>query len=520
MFEKSKNKYLILLIFLILSLGLKAQITTRYNLFTNNLFLYNPAYAGHHDQLAASLHYRNHLVGISNSPTTATFAIDMPIFRKTSIGLTAKSDKRGLLDNNSLNLAYSYRTKISDKQKISLGILGGFEQMKLNSGGAVVFDELDPTLQSTSYNKTGLFTGAGLTYNYQNFEFNAAMPFLMLTNKEKVAQFMSFTSYKFLLPNDDFTIRPAVGVLVQDNNLDYASVHLMALWKEFVWIETAYKTNNSLVFSIGTNMKKFGISYAYDTNTKNLSGIGGATHEITLSYGINKIKPEIPDTLFADTTTNEELIRVVDANTYEQYVKANNYAFFSDVLDLVDEVYNEQEETSENTSVSDSLKIAENLRIQDSIKIAENLRIQDSIIIADSLKRISFITDSLKQDKQRKIQIRNKLFAKNVNYEMGSSYISDKNKIFLDSIIQVMKKDKTFSIIIQGHTCNIGTDDANKEISQKRVVAVETYLISNGISLSRIKTESYAATKPIAPNNNETNRKKNRRVNFIIIEEK
>ncbi len=86
----------------------------------------------------------------------------------------------------------------------------------------------------------------------------------------------------------------------------------------------------------------------------------------------------------------------------------------------------------------------------------------------------------------------------------------------LNKLVEVLKANPQFAIAIQGHTDNIGNKSYNLRLSENRAKAVANYLILNGIAESRITTAGYGNSKPIASNDTEEGRKKNRRVSFII----
>ena len=71
---------------------------------------------------------------------------------------------------------------------------------------------------------------------------------------------------------------------------------------------------------------------------------------------------------------------------------------------------------------------------------------------------------------------------------------------------------------IQGHTDNKGSSAANLKLSKNRAEAVKTYLVSKGIDTNRFKTEWFGSKKPIADNNTEVGRQKNRRVELLLVE--
>jgi outer membrane protein OmpA-like peptidoglycan-associated protein len=70
---------------------------------------------------------------------------------------------------------------------------------------------------------------------------------------------------------------------------------------------------------------------------------------------------------------------------------------------------------------------------------------------------------------------------------------------------------------IEGHTDNVGSDDANMILSQHRAQAVATWLTQHGIEASRVDAHGYGASRPIVPNGTASGRAANRRVEFHIL---
>ena len=102
-------------------------------------------------------------------------------------------------------------------------------------------------------------------------------------------------------------------------------------------------------------------------------------------------------------------------------------------------------------------------------------------------------------------------------YNLAITSLTNTQKRILDKKVNVLKKypDVKFSLV--GHTCDISTFEVNERIGMERARIVRDYLISNGINASRIVSISTENKNfPIVENNNERNRKKNRRVEFII----
>ncbi|MFY0651543.1 MAG: OmpA family protein [Cyclobacteriaceae bacterium] len=87
----------------------------------------------------------------------------------------------------------------------------------------------------------------------------------------------------------------------------------------------------------------------------------------------------------------------------------------------------------------------------------------------------------------------------------------------LDRILNLLDGNKIDKIEISGHTDSSGNDNYNLDLSQRRADAVYNYFVSNGISRSRVVSKGYGESKPIASNDTEENRSKNRRVEFKVL---
>lgn len=87
----------------------------------------------------------------------------------------------------------------------------------------------------------------------------------------------------------------------------------------------------------------------------------------------------------------------------------------------------------------------------------------------------------------------------------------------LDYITNVMKKYAEFRLVVVGNTDSLGTDAYNLKLSEKRAHAAGDYFIKNGINKKRIMTKGLGRTNPIATNETEEGREKNRRVVFYIL---
>lgn len=109
-----------------------------------------------------------------------------------------------------------------------------------------------------------------------------------------------------------------------------------------------------------------------------------------------------------------------------------------------------------------------------------------------------------------------KSIASAIQFETGSSELSSEVKSELDDLVQLLNKKSAANLSIEAHTDNVGSDEDNLSLSEKRAEAVKAYLVESGVSESRIESVAYGERKPIADNSTEEGRAKNRRVDLII----
>lgn len=79
------------------------------------------------------------------------------------------------------------------------------------------------------------------------------------------------------------------------------------------------------------------------------------------------------------------------------------------------------------------------------------------------------------------------------------------------------KENPERNLLIEGRTDSIGSDSYNMELSQRRAEVVQSFLLQNGISSTRIITRSYEKTHPVASNDSGAGRQQNRRVEVVTL---
>lgn len=107
--------------------------------------------------------------------------------------------------------------------------------------------------------------------------------------------------------------------------------------------------------------------------------------------------------------------------------------------------------------------------------------------------------------------------AKNVYFATGSTKLLSQSYKALNELVKVLKENASLKLKIDGHTDNVGADDFNLKLSDGRATSVRKYLASKGIDESRLESEGFGETAPVADNKTATGRSKNRRVEMKVF---
>jgi OOP family OmpA-OmpF porin len=106
-----------------------------------------------------------------------------------------------------------------------------------------------------------------------------------------------------------------------------------------------------------------------------------------------------------------------------------------------------------------------------------------------------------------------------ITFQFDKSDVVPAPNPILDMAVDLIKKcGLGHKIEVQGHTCNIGSEEYNMKLGQRRADAAKTYLVSRGISPDVLFPKSYGESKPKFPNDTRDNRAKNRRIEFHVVE--
>ena len=171
-----------------------------------------------------------------------------------------------------------------------------------------------------------------------------------------------------------------------------------------------------------------------------------------------------------------------------------------------------------NTTVSDSINgeflivlysgidYAFNVSKNGYLFLSENINLQDSLEVG-SLK---------KQFELSKLRVGSRLVLNNLFFEFNDYNLLASSTIELDKLADILIDRPELNIEVIGHTDSIGNPDYNMKLSGKRAESVGDFLINKGLLQNRVSCKAMGSTMPVADNNSEKGRAKNRRTEILI----
>ncbi len=118
---------------------------------------------------------------------------------------------------------------------------------------------------------------------------------------------------------------------------------------------------------------------------------------------------------------------------------------------------------------------------------------------------------------QAKIAVGESIVLKNILFDLAKAELRLESKPELDKVAAFLQANPKAEIELSGHTSSEGDAALNRSLSYRRVKACKDYIVSKGIDPGRIVAEGHGPDQPVAPNDTEANRAKNRRVEMRVV---
>ncbi len=124
----------------------------------------------------------------------------------------------------------------------------------------------------------------------------------------------------------------------------------------------------------------------------------------------------------------------------------------------------------------------------------------------------------LKDVSLSKLEVGKTVVLNNLYFDYGKSTISARSQPELKRLLDLLKTNTHLKVEIGGHTDNKGSADFNQRLAEQRAASVTKYLQQQGVAATRLRAIGYGFRQPVAPNDTEANRQRNRRTELKVLE--
>ncbi len=332
------------------------------------------------------------------------------------------------------------------------------------------------------------------TFNRLGFGFSMinipiAQPIQFIEEKTKVGSTFKLGWFIKAIDSEEL-----VWTFVMDNNIPSDGRFQLNLGTEFNFYDFLYVRAGDKIVGYDLNEATFGfglglsedmsLDYCYSTRPEL-----GATHRFAFTMRFGKPKEVKVDTSELEKLKNEldeERRRLADEDARKKV----------------------EDEARQRQLLADQEKQRELLSAQQKLLEEERKRLEDAKLKASEDENIE-----IREDSRGLV-----LNLVGINFASGSASIPQTAYSSLNNAASIINSYPNVQIRIEGHTDSIGAEALNQQLSQKRAEAVKNYFIRNaGIQRSLLSAFGYGESKPIASNDTEDGRFRNRRVEIILL---
>lgn len=296
----------VILILSVVMIGIagKTQQDPMFAQYMSNALTINPAYAGSHNNLYASLLSRHQWLGFDGAPVTQAISMHTPVnFFNSAVGFTYVYDRLGPASQNIIYLDYAYKLQITDKSVVSVGFRGGFSSYGLSLNSATTNEnEVNLAASESDYH---LFPNAGIGLYFEKpmWYVGFSMPRLM-RNKIELSDSDSEKSrleiHYFLTSgcvwplNDELKLKPSAMVKVVYGAPVSVDFSANLIIRDKIWAGAFYcieQLVGAMVRYEFTNNIKLG--YAFDVALNPMRNYSKGSHEVFVAYSFRFKKDNI-----------------------------------------------------------------------------------------------------------------------------------------------------------------------------------------------------------------------------------
>lgn len=538
-------KITLTLVFMISCTFVQAQQQSQYTQFMNAGLTYNPAEAIAQDQFNATLIGRWQWVGFEGAPNTQGLIVSTGIPKKNiGLGLVVDRDQVAVTDFTRVRLNTAYGLPAFGG-KISMGISASLNNLSTSTSEAYVVDPDATFAENTSISKLNF--GFGFLYQKEELWMGISVPEVFNSNYESnnidffnQKRHLYFSGGYGIPINESIMIRPNVLVRMVSGSPLAADFNVMGWYNERFGLGLSHRLDESIDLIVQLKATEdISVGYAFDyVINEQLSNLANTSHEVMITYRTKLFKTDKsrktevsqarPVVIKPEDSDQDGLTDDKDQCPNEAGPASNQGCPLADedndgvpdVDDQCPDVYgkiNGCPDSDDDGIIDpeDNCPDAAGLAANNGCPDTDGDGVMDHLDHCPeeaglvSNKGCPQIAESTKEVLAHALE--------GVQFESSKDVLKASSYPVLEEVVELMKANPAYRLKISGYTDSSGNDELNLRLSQDRAEGVKKYLVEKGIEADKIDARGYGETNPIADNETNEGRAKNRRVEFEIV---
>jgi type IX secretion system PorP/SprF family membrane protein len=479
-----KKLFIILASLPLLSIGQQTSLLSHYY---ENTTLFNPSLTGLNQNTSITLNARQQWYKFTDDSNIGKSSLSFNKgFGDDGFGAQVFTDNSGNITNSGFSLSYSRRVVIDEESFLFYGLSGGYQNNNINNISSV-----DIGMFNNKFNWTPN-ASFGASFTRKSLIIGLSVDGLLesdlgFTTQENILEkhYYGFVAYDHSV-TPTVKLSPSIFYKQAESGASQFDMNVNIGFKDVLRFGLGYKGNFSEnenfgpLVTIGLNFSNIKSLISQEFTTSEVSSYSVGTTELTLKYEVKNNDDS------KEEKKDEEAIE-------EEKVDSDNDGVFDDedeCPNLFGSVAAKGCPDIDNDGVRDSQDLCPNTIGEILNNGCPILSEKDSTILKKAMT--------------------------NLEFDKNSTRITPSSYSYVSNIGKLLLGNKNMVLIISGHTDSDASDEYNYNLSAKRAQSVRNYLSNMGISKSRLIMDFYGESKPLYPNDTDSNMQKNRRVEFNI----
>ncbi len=278
------------------------QQQSLYSQYLFNLYIINPAYAGHSDALSTNVGYRAQWIGIEGAPVTQHLTLSSPLtMPNMAAGFVFQNDEIGARKAPSASFTYVYVVRVGNHDKVRFGLQGGIMNYQVNFSELEYAEPNDPVALSIDGNRWigtfdfGVMYTAPRSYiGISAYSLNEASVNFTSNSDARLSNAFNFIAGKIFTVSDFLSVKGSTLVRFTEGAPVQFDLNLGMLLVNKVWITNSYRYDFGIITSLHCYIsERIHFGYSFDWAMNNLADYQNGTHEIFLGFDLNIYKSSI-----------------------------------------------------------------------------------------------------------------------------------------------------------------------------------------------------------------------------------